>query len=285
MSLPLVSVMMPARNEAVFIGDAIDSIIRQTFTNWELIVVDDKSTDGTKEIALEFAGRDSRIRVIDGDGISSGNARNKAIGVARGDYIMNMDADDISAPERIEKLLAVACRYPQAVVGSAMAFVGLDLKVRRVVTKPTENAAIRKRLRRIWGRAAIAPQTIMVTADLLRRYRYNEFYKVMVDWDLILRLSENEDVVFANVPEPLYLYRLNPGSMTLDQEPRVRYNLMVRYNELRRRRGESELRSLEAFESEMRSNPGRWFAYKFLLAAKRVQHRLVWNKHRTWAAT
>jgi glycosyltransferase involved in cell wall biosynthesis len=285
MSTPLVSVMMPARNEAGFIGDAIRSILKQTYTNWELIIVDDKSTDGTKEIALEFARRDDRIRVIDGDGICSGNARNKAIDAARGKYIMNMDADDVSVPERIEKLLAVACQYPQVVVGSAMAFVDLDLNVKRVTKKPTDNVTIRRKLRRLWGRAAITPGTIMASADLLRQYKYNEFYKVMVDWDLILRLAENEAVVFANVPEPLYLYRLNSGSMTLNQGPRVRYNILVRYNELQRRKGRPEIRSLEEFEAMVRESPTRRIAYNSVLMMKRIQHTMVWMKHRAREAT
>lgn len=278
-SSPLVSVMMPARNEAVFIAEAIESIVNQTYTNWELIIVDDKSTDATRQIAEGFALHDPRIRVIDGDGICSGNARNKAIDVARGDFIMNMDADDVARPNRIERLLEVARRYPRAVVGSFMAFVDLDLRVQRVTTKPTENEEIRKRLRRLWGRGAISPQTTMVTAEVLRQYRYNEFYRVMVDWDLILRMSEDESIVFANVPEPLYLYRLNDGSMSLNQGPRVKYNLLVRYNELQRRKGKPEVRSLEDFESMMRANPVRRAAYGSLTLLKRLQHTMVWLKH------
>lgn len=277
--MPLVSVMMPARNEAAFIADAIRSILAQTYENWELIVVDDKSTDATREIADDFARRDGRIRVIEGEGICSGNARNKAIDVSRGDFIMNMDADDVAQPNRIERLLEVARRYPRAVVGSFMAFVDLDLRVQRVTTKPTENEEIRKRLRRLWGRGAISPQTTMVTAEVLRQYRYNEFYRVMVDWDLILRMSEDESIVFANVPEPLYLYRLNEGSMSLNQGPRVRYNLLVRYNELQRRKGKPEVRSLEDFESMMRANPVRRAAYASLTLLKRLQHTMVWLKH------
>lgn len=279
MSEPLVTVMMPARNEEAFIADAIESIACQTYPNWELVIVDDKSTDRTRAIAEDYARADSRIRVIDGDGICSGNARNKAIDAARGEYIMNMDADDVSTPQRIERLLAEAMRHRNPVVGSFMAIVDPDLNVQRVTSKPTSNVEIRKMLGRVWRRTGMTPQTFMASAELLKRYRYNEFYKVMVDWDLILRLFENEDVVFANVPEPLYLYRLNAGSMTLRQTPRVRYNLLLRYNERQRRLGREEIRSLEAFESMARARFHRRVVYGTALLLKRVQHSLFWLKH------
>lgn len=277
---PLVSVMMPARNEAEFIADAIASIQIQSYTNWELIVVDDKSTDATREIALAKAAEDDRIRVIEGDGICSGNARNKAIRNARGEYIMNMDADDVSAPTRIEKLVAEARRHPNTVVGSFMAMVDLDLNVQRVSTKPIDDTAIRKQLRRWWGRSAILPQTMLFPTELIRRYMYNEFYRVMVDWDLVLRLAENGDVIFRNVPEPLYFYRPNRGSMTLNPTPRIRYNLLLRYNERQRKRGRQEIRDLDVFESMVRRNPLRRLVYGTLFLAKQIQHKRLRRRMR-----
>jgi teichuronic acid biosynthesis glycosyltransferase TuaG len=276
---PLVTVMMPARNEERFIRDAIQSIVDQTYQNWELLVVDDQSKDSTRSIAEGFAMEDRRIHVLEGDGICSGNARNKAIREAKGTYIVNMDADDVSAPNRISRLVETAQTLRFPVVGSNLAFVDLDLTVKRISAKPGTDREIRKQMSRWWNRDAVLPQTTLIDAELLRAYQYNEFYHVMVDWDLMIRLSEDERVNFANVQEPLYYYRLNDGSMTLDQHRRIRYNLLVRYNEIRRRKGQPEAQSLEELDRRLHDRPLLKLGYHIAFCAKRAQHGLLLRRH------
>lgn len=99
----LVSVVMPTYNAAKYIGEAIESILKQTYKNVELLIVDDDSNDGTVEIITEFIKKDDRIQLIRGNKQGIGGALNLGIGIARGEYIARMDADDISLPMRIEK--------------------------------------------------------------------------------------------------------------------------------------------------------------------------------------
>lgn len=103
-SKDLVSIITPAYNCAEFIGQMIDSVLAQTYKNWEIIVIDDCSTDNTKEVVMKYMKRDSRIRYIQLE-VNSGAAlaRNRAIDLATGKYIAFLDSDDIWFPEKLTK--------------------------------------------------------------------------------------------------------------------------------------------------------------------------------------
>lgn len=101
---PLISVVMPVYNAADFLRPALDSIINQTYKNWELIAVDDASTDASQKILKEYQAKDKRIKVLKNiNNLGVSKSANKAISHAKGDYIARMDADDICYPDRFEK--------------------------------------------------------------------------------------------------------------------------------------------------------------------------------------
>jgi teichuronic acid biosynthesis glycosyltransferase TuaG len=103
---PLISIITPCYNGALFIAQAIESVIAQTYKNWEMIIVDDCSTDMSLDIALSYAAKDKRIKVLKMEQNSGAAlARNKAIKVSRGEYLAFLDSDDIWLPEKIEKQL------------------------------------------------------------------------------------------------------------------------------------------------------------------------------------
>ena len=100
--MPLISVVMPVYNGEKFLAEAIDSILAQTYTDFEFIIVDDGSKDHSTEIINDYAKRDPRVRLVqlaENSGVAS--ARNAGIAAARGKYIASMDSDDISLPERL----------------------------------------------------------------------------------------------------------------------------------------------------------------------------------------
>ncbi|MDE2363326.1 MAG: glycosyltransferase family 2 protein [Hyphomicrobiales bacterium] len=106
MSAPRVSVVTAAFNAAGHIASALESVARQTCTDWELIVVDDGSTDSTADVVQGFAARDSRVRyrrLARNAGVAA--ARNAALGMARGDWVTVLDSDDAYAPDRLQTLL------------------------------------------------------------------------------------------------------------------------------------------------------------------------------------
>jgi glycosyltransferase involved in cell wall biosynthesis len=102
----LVSIITPNYNCAQFIAQTIDSVLAQTYQNWEMLIIDDCSTDGSYDIALKYAEKDTRIRVYRmGKNGGAAFARNKAIELSRGDYLAFLDSDDLWLPEKLEKQL------------------------------------------------------------------------------------------------------------------------------------------------------------------------------------
>lgn len=111
---PLISVIMPLYNAERFVGESIENVLRQTVGDFELIVIDDASTDASAEIARAYAAKDDRIVLMHNE-LNSGAARtrNRALDAARGKFITFMDADDLCSPERFAKQLAFFERHPQ----------------------------------------------------------------------------------------------------------------------------------------------------------------------------
>lgn len=134
---PKVSVVVPARNAARFIGDALQSVRAQTFTDWELIVIDDGSTDATASIAEELGG--DRCTVLRQPHRGSGLSRNVGLAMARGELIAHLDADDVWPSDRLEHLVAAldANTTLDAVFGLAVEFADADAPpMMRVITEP-----------------------------------------------------------------------------------------------------------------------------------------------------
>jgi len=101
---PEISVIMPVYNSGQFLEESIESILNQTFTNFEFIIIDDKSNDNSKEIISNYMIKDNRIILIENeDNLGVAAARNRGLEIARGKYIALMDSDDISLPNRLEK--------------------------------------------------------------------------------------------------------------------------------------------------------------------------------------
>lgn len=275
---PLVSVMMPARNTDLYIGQAIQSILNQTYDNWELILVDDKSTDKTREIAESYAKKDSRIKIFDGDGIGVAHTRNQIIDLSIGKYIMLQDSDDVSEPSRIELLLQEAEKHDKSYICSNFYQVNLDLSSKKEVKLPMSNSDIRAGFKRFYNRGTVSPNTSFAHRSLYEKNRYHEFIKIMSDWDLVLRIKEDPDVYFYNIQEPLYSYRLNDGSLTLKRSERIPYNLLVRYNEILRNKNKAELTSLAQFYAVINSNIFSRVIYSVFFGLKQIQHRLNFRK-------
>lgn len=121
--MPAISVLLPFRNAAYTVDDAITSIIAQTFTDWELLLIDNASTDESNTIAKRWAAKDERIHLIEEPNIGIAHALNTGLTHAQGDYIARMDADDGCHPERFAKQLAFLEEHPETgVLGTRTTF-------------------------------------------------------------------------------------------------------------------------------------------------------------------
>jgi glycosyltransferase involved in cell wall biosynthesis len=276
---PKVSVMMPAKNTGRYIGQAIQSIIDQTYQNWELIIVDDKSSDNTREIAESFAAIDKRIKIFDGDGVGVAHTRNQIIDLSQGKYIMLQDSDDLSEPNRVRLLLNEAEKHEKSYICSNLFFTDVNLtKVGEGIKHP-DNKGIRKSLNSFFNKEGLYPQTALAHRAIYLENKYREFLKITSDWDLVLRIKEDPKIYFHNVQELLYHYRLNDGSMTLDRDKKLYYLLLVRYNEILRKKHKPEILSIEQFELLITKNLTAKVIYNFFFFLKKVQHNI---KFRSW---
>jgi hypothetical protein len=209
---PRVSVVLPAFNAEPFVAAAVDSILGQTLSDLELIVVDDGSTDGTPAILADRAARDPRVRILGRGHRGVVPALNDGLREARADYVAIMNADDVSLPERLERQAAFLDAHPTvAAVGGQSCLMLADGTRGAVTSLPLEPAALRAIMMQA---APLANPTVMLRRDAVLEiggYR-PQFASAAEDYDLWLRLSERLEL--ANLSDVVLLYRLHAGQLT-----------------------------------------------------------------------
>lgn len=225
--------MMPVFDCARVLPAAIDSIIAQSFRDWELIIVDDGSTDGSLEIAREAARRDERIRVFSIPHAGRGVARNECLRHVRGRYVAACDSDDISLPERFATQVDLLETHPRVDVvccHESLAFSTDPDDTFRIAWPRTEEA-----IRRTFDRHRMGVQhaSVMMRAALFERYGgYDEQLHRAQDLGFFLRIYR--DVSFMTT-RALILYRT--GNLVVSRRHLTENNL-YRYYAVRRARGE-----------------------------------------------
>lgn len=202
-STPLVTVGIPAYNAERFIGLAIKSVLAQTFTDFELIITDDGSTDDTVAIAHSFS--DPRITVIaDGENHGISYRLNQQINLARGKYFVRMDADDIMMPDRIEKQVRYLEAHPNVAIVSGQAII-ID-EQNRIIGMRCEYNIPRRFGMDDWisGRTLIHP-SVAGKIETFRHYHYRDKYRGVEDIDFWARSCSSE--ILTILPFPVLYYR------------------------------------------------------------------------------
>ena len=215
---PLVSALVPAYNAEAFIGDTLDSIINQTYTNIEVLVVDDGSQDRTAEIVESIAQKDSRVTLLRQSNAGVAAARNLAIQKSTGDYIAPIDADDIWYPQKLEKQMQCMLTADPSVeliytwTASVTEKGLLDGGYTNYLVQGEVYLALL--CKNFVGNASVP----LIRRTCIERVGgYNVQLKAnnaqgCEDWDLMLRVAEHYQ--FRVVPEILVGYRGVPGSMS-----------------------------------------------------------------------
>ncbi len=201
---PKVSVLMCVHNGEDFVREAIDSILSQTLSDFEFIIVENASTDATWDIVCSYD--DPRIRPLRTSIRQLTFNLNYGLMHARAPYVARMDADDVALPERLARQAAYLDAHPEvAVVGSAYAVFGEGV-VERVIHLPETDAAIRRRMP--YRHCLCHPATVFRRETVLAcgGYHGDQFCQ---DIELWLRLSRDPAVQFANLAEPLLRYRIH----------------------------------------------------------------------------
>jgi len=206
---PRISVLMPVWNGAAFLAAAVDSVLAQTFTDFELLVIDDGSTDRTPEILGAYA--DPRLRVLRLEHAGIVVALNHGLAQARAEWVARLDADDLSEPQRLERQWQAVSRQPKAVLcHSAVTFFGSETNPASPARLPRSRSFMALQLCRrcpITHSTVLFKKTAALTAGSYRREeRHAEDFSL---WGRLLEQGE-----FIALPEKLVRLRLHSQSVS-----------------------------------------------------------------------
>jgi glycosyltransferase involved in cell wall biosynthesis len=214
---PLVSILMPVYNAAPFLRQAVDGILDQTFRDFELILVNDGSTDDSEKIIRSYS--DSRIRLHNQPNAGVARALNKALELAEGQYIARHDADDFSPPDKLEKQVRFLETHPDFVLCSTQtAFMTERGKIAWDYRQPHNDyfgteAAITVKREHFNPYSPITHGCVLVRADIMRSFNgYRTEFKTAEDVDLWLRILQKHKM--AVLKGCSYFLRLNKNSAT-----------------------------------------------------------------------
>jgi GT2 family glycosyltransferase len=209
---PQISVVLPVKDGAPYVESAIASILQQTFCAFELLVIDDGSSDGSMEIAERFSQTDTRVRLLRNPGNGLVDALNFGISAASAPLIARMDADDIALPERLQRQYDFLNAHPEIdAAGTQVSFINEQGALTGKTTAlPESPDAIAKTLLKYC--CLRHPTVVMRRAALERAGGYRKQVPAAEDLDLWLRMAEHGR--FANLPEALLLYRLHGEQVT-----------------------------------------------------------------------
>lgn len=211
-SAPTVSIVTAAYNAASTLAETIESVLAQSYHDWELVVVDDGSTDDTRAIAERYAEVDARVRVLSQPNAGTASARNAGVAASRGGWLCILDADDLLSPAFLEKTLAFAAEHPGFDVYSAGAELLLRDGSRAPLLPGREWRAVRSASpeEQMWE--SLVPGTSLMRRSVFDRAGgYREVYSE--DYDFWLRALILGARQIYN-PEPLWVYRRQEGSKT-----------------------------------------------------------------------
>lgn len=265
---PALSVVMTAYNSADYLGQAVESVLSQSFTNFEFVIVDDGSTDDTAQILQYYAGRDDRINVITQANQGTPTAINVGMKATRSDVIARMDADDRMLPTRLEKQLDYLHQHPEATVISCLAHyinhknevIGKNYSDLLTIEDCQRYVAEDRIIFCLHPGAMFRKQAILEIGGYRRSMIYAQ------DIDLWNRLADHGHYTIV-MPEILMEYRVHPRASMTKVKQRSDIARWVIHCARQRRRGMPELSLLE-YRARLADSPWRdkvkrwWVIYR-----------------------
>jgi len=215
----LVSIIMPAYNSSKHIGQAIESVLSQTYTKWELLITDDCSTDNTREVVEQYSAVDPRIKYfcMQKNG-GAGIARNNSVEQAQGRYIAFLDSDDRWLPKKLEKELEMMNDKQCAATYSSYFICGNDGTVNGIVLARTKETDFSIKCDDKMGNLTFMYDTAIIGKHYLPTIRRRQ------DWAHKMFLMNICKVAYG-VKEPLAIYRHTDGSISRNKIKLAKYNI------------------------------------------------------------
>lgn len=265
---PAITVLMPAYNAGNYIHEAIASVLAQSFTDFELLIVNDGSTDQTIDVINSFD--DERIVIVNQENLGVAAALNKGLEHARAGYIARFDADDVCYPERLQIQYDFMQRHPEyQVVGSAADY--MDVEGHHLFTQEPAAFSSSQVQQLKYTICPFIHSTVLYKREIvIDNGGYNEWAYTFEDHFLWLQILKEQKA--CNLPEALIKVRLNPESVTIDEKWRPRKFLDIKYAALKKhcitQRDSDRLHAIGREQYSHRVKHGSYYALcgkKFLL--------------------
>ncbi|MFW5771863.1 MAG: glycosyltransferase family 2 protein [Phototrophicaceae bacterium] len=210
----MISVVMPTFNAQTYLREAVDSVLAQTYPHFELLVIDDGSSDGTRAIVREYAARDARVRLIEQDRSGVSRACNTGVREARYPWIARLDADDIATPERFALQMAQAAAHPDVGVwgGYAIQINRWSERIGVVHLGPTDDAQYYQRISDMRHMDIVNTTCLLRRDIMLKAGGYDPLFDGAESVELLSRMARFAPM--RVIPEYLVLYRIHAHSVT-----------------------------------------------------------------------
>jgi glycosyltransferase involved in cell wall biosynthesis len=215
---PFISIIMPAYNAESYIAESIKSVQNQSFSNWELIIINDGSSDNTSQVAQRYTHNDSRIILINQINKQQGGARNAGLKVAKGQWIAFLDADDLWDKEKLKKQLDAAESRPDADVIYTEGYIFYDNDLNNVAQYPTKCGFFpgEEMYRMEYETNYIPILSVLAKFSIVSKIGLQEehlYYQGCEDWDYWLRMA-HAGAGFLGIPDKLFYYRRHSNNMS-----------------------------------------------------------------------
>lgn len=221
----LVSIIMPAYNASETIKDSIDSVISQTYTNWELIVVDDCSTDNTLSIIEKHQEKDNRIKVLRNvENLKVAKTRNKGLDQAQGDFIAFLDADDMWFENKLEKQLKFMLKQNVDFSYTNITRINNDGEYKELYFDDSVD------YKKLLKSNQVSCLTVMLKSELTKNLRMKDIGHE--DYMFWLEILKGNNVVAYNVNEVLAYYRVGNNSLSSNKLRAAKWQWNIYRNEL-----------------------------------------------------
>ncbi len=224
----IVSIIIPAYNYGMFLSECLNSVLAQTYSQWECIIIDNGSTDNTTEVAQSFVSKDPRFQYhfTEQKGVSF--ARNLAVSLSKGEFIFPLDADDKIAPSCLQKAIAIMKQ------DSGLSLVYCDAQLFGATSGTWKLPPYS--FRELLKENSIFCSALFRKSDFLKAGGYNvEMVEGFEDWDFWIRMLKNGEKVYK-IPEELFYYRIRENSrnssLDKDKQIRLRKKIVANHREL-----------------------------------------------------
>ena len=205
----MVSIVMPTYNAVKYIQGAVESVLRQTYTDWELLIVDDGSTDGTEQMIQNLIKMDERVKLVKNkENIGVAETRNRGVELAKGEWIAFLDSDDIWHPNKLQEQLELYQRNGMPFIFTGSGFMDENGKLLNYELSVPQIIGYKELLKQ----NVISCSSVLIKKELAKKYPMEHSEKMHEDFAVWLSILKQEHIKAAGVNKPLLIYRISEKS-------------------------------------------------------------------------